>query len=140
MNVKEKPPRDPDDDPFIFLPVKVKFNGRGPSIYLRSGNANIRLSEEDVFRLDNIDIVKVDLDIRPYDWEVNGDKGRSAYLESMLVVQRTDRFNNNEEDLINHDVYYRMACNDILDECAEKLDTSSFAKVKEIIHQLLSRI
>ena len=37
-NVKIKPPRDADDEPFMFLPVKVKFNDRGPNVYLISGD------------------------------------------------------------------------------------------------------
>ena len=34
-NVKIKPPRDEDDAPFMFLPVKIKFNERGPKVYLQ---------------------------------------------------------------------------------------------------------
>lgn len=92
-NVKIKPPRDEDDSPFTFLPVKVKFNDRGPAVYLKSGNADpVRLKENTVGCLDEIDILNVNLDIRPYDWEVNGKNGRTAYLQSMLVVQDVDRF------------------------------------------------
>lgn len=91
-NVKIKPPREEGDEPFMYLPVKVKFNDRGPTIYLRSGKAMNKLDEETVGILDDIDIVSVDLDIRPYDWEVNGKAGRTAYLQSIHVTQEVDRF------------------------------------------------
>lgn len=91
-NVKIKPPRDEDDSPFMYLPVKVKFNERGPSVYLKSGDSMTRLDEESVACLDEIDILTVDLDIRPFDWEVNGKTGRTAYLQSICVVQEIDRF------------------------------------------------
>lgn len=91
-NVKIKPPREEGDEPFIFLPVKVKFNDRGPNVYLRTGRVQNRLDEESVCCLDNIDIVSVDLDIRPFDWDVNGKTGRTAYLQSMRVTQNIDRF------------------------------------------------
>lgn len=91
-NVKIKPPRDEDDSPFMYLPVKIKFNDRGPAIYLKSGNNVRKLSEDVVGLIDDIDILSVDMDIRPYDWEVNGKTGRTAYLQSMEVVQEVDRF------------------------------------------------
>lgn len=91
-NVKVKPPREEGDTPFMYLPVKVKFNDRGPSVYLRTGRVQNRLEEEDIGRLDRIDIIGVDLDIRPYDWEVNGKTGRTAYLQSICVTQDVDRF------------------------------------------------
>lgn len=92
-NIKIKPPRDDEDTPFMFLPVKVKFNDRGPVVYLKSGSADpVRLEEEDIGCLDQIDILNVDLDIRPYNWEVNGKEGRTAYLQSMMVTQDVDRF------------------------------------------------
>ena len=92
-NVKIKPPREDGEAPFMHLPVKVKFNERGPNIYLKSGDNMVRLDEETVDCLDDIDILSVDLDIRPYDWEVNGKAGRTAYLQSIHVTQRiTDRF------------------------------------------------
>lgn len=91
-NVKIREPREEGDDPFIHLPVKVKFNDRGPRIYLVSGNRKNELDEESVAILDNVDIISVDLDIRPYDWEVNGKTGRTAYLHSMCVIQEVDRF------------------------------------------------
>lgn len=91
-NVKVKPPRDEDEAPFMHLPVKIKFNDRGPNVYLQSGPNRIKLDEESVACLDDVDMLSVSLDIRPYDWSVNGKEGRTAYLHSMLVTQQVDRF------------------------------------------------
>lgn len=91
-NVKVKPPREEGDKPFMYLPVKVKFNNRGPNVYLKSGKSQNKLDEAAVGIIDMIDILNVDLNIRPYDWEVNGKEGRTAYLQSMLIEQYVDRF------------------------------------------------
>lgn len=96
-NVKIKPAREDGDAPFMFLPVKVKFNDRGPTVYLKTGSVQNRLDEESVGLLDNIDIISVDLDIRPYDWVIqegtpNEKSGRSAYLQNIRVIQDVDRF------------------------------------------------
>ena len=91
-NVKIRAPREENEEPFIHLPVKIKFNDRGPNVYLQSGNSRVKLDEESISCLDNVDIINVDLDIRPYDWEVNGKTGRTAYLHSMCVTQEIDRF------------------------------------------------
>lgn len=91
-NVKIKDPREEGDMPFMYLPVKVKFNDRGPQVYLITGERHNRLDENSVAILDDIDILSVNLDIRPYDWEVNGKTGRTAYLQAMEVFQEIDRF------------------------------------------------
>lgn len=91
-NVKIKPPREDGEEPFMYLPVKIKFNNRGPSAYVRSGDKVTRLNEDTISMLDEIDIASVDMDLRPYDWEVNGKTGRSAYLEAIDVMQNVDRF------------------------------------------------
>ena len=91
-NVKITDPKEEGDLPFMFLPVKIKFNDRGPVVYLKTGRNMVKLDEESISCLDNIDILGVDLDIRPYDWEVNGKTGRTAYLQSICVTQDVDRF------------------------------------------------
>ena len=94
-NVKIKPPREEGDEPFMFLTVKVKFNDRGPRVYLQNslgGRNRVTLDEDTVGILDNVDITNVDLDIRPYDWDVQGKTGRTAYLQSICVTQEVDRF------------------------------------------------
>lgn len=94
-NVKIKPPRDDQDSPFMYLPVKVKFNDYGPNVYLTSGKKTNRLDEDSVSCLDDIEIISVDMDIRPYDWGPIGPDqkyGRTAYLQSIDVTQKIDRF------------------------------------------------
>ena len=96
-NVKIKH-RDEGEAPFMNLKVKVSFNGRGPNIYLVSGNKQVALNEDTVKCLDYIDIVSCDMDIRPYDGEMpNGQTFRTAYLSAMRVYQRVDRFANDDE-------------------------------------------
>lgn len=91
-NVKFKEARDESDTPFMTLPVKIKINERGPSVYLKVGDRVIELGEDSIGMIDDISIEHVDLDLRPYNWEVNGKNGRTAYLHSMEVTQRIDRF------------------------------------------------
>ena len=91
-NVKIKPPREDGDTPFMYLPVKIKFNDRGPRVYLKSGSNIIRLDEESISCLDNVDIISVDLGGRRIIKKVNGMEGRTAYLQSIQVTQEVDRF------------------------------------------------
>lgn len=90
-NIKDRP--NEDGTKSYRLPVKVKFNGRGPAAYVVSGNNTPRrLDEESIEILDEIDISSVDMDIRPYDWDVSGKTGRTAYLDAIHVIQNIDRF------------------------------------------------
>ena len=91
-NVKTKAPRDEDEEPLMYLTIKVKPNGRGPHIYLVSGRNKRELPEESWGLIDQISIANVSLDIHAYDWDVNGKSGRSAYLAAMEVTQNIDRF------------------------------------------------
>ena len=89
-NVKIKAPRQEGDQPFIHLPVKVKFNERGPVVYVISGRNARRLDEDSIGMLDRIDILSVDLTIRPFDGEARFGPFRSAYLQSIEVTQDID--------------------------------------------------
>lgn len=95
-NVRIKPPREDGEEPFRYLPVKVKFNDHGPAVYLCTGTRKVKLDEDGIDILDGIDIMSVDLDIRPYNWTVDGESGRSAYLSAICVTQQTDRFYSDE--------------------------------------------
>ena len=102
-NVKIKASREEGGDPFMYLPVKVKFTDRGPSVYLKSGKVTKKLDKDTIFMLDDIDIMSVDLDIRPYDDKMNGRPLRAAYLHAMHVTQRVDRFRDRMEEDENAD-------------------------------------
>ena len=91
-NVKVKPARDEDEDDFMRLPIKVKFTDYGPKVYLWTGNRRNELDEDSIGCLDQIEIESVNMDVRPYDWNVNGASGRTAYLQVIEVYQRVDRF------------------------------------------------
>ena len=91
-NIKIRPPREDGEEPFMYLPVKIKYGEYPPTVYLSSGPNTTKLTEETVNVIDDIDILSVDLDIRPYDWDVNGNTGRTAYLQSMWITQKVDRF------------------------------------------------
>ena len=91
-NVKVREARDADEDDFRYLPVKVKFNNRGPAVYLETAGRLNKLDEESIGLLDNIDISSVDMDIRPYDDIINGKPFRTAYLQAIRVTQNIDRF------------------------------------------------
>lgn len=92
-NVKIKEPKEEGDKPFIYLPVKMKFNKR-TSVYLKSGASRVRMTEEMAKELDDLLIDHVDLDIAALDGisEISGKPFRSAWLRAIEIVQRFDRF------------------------------------------------
>lgn len=95
-NVRIRPPRDEDGEPFVHMPVKVKMTGSTVVKLVRPGMKPIELDEDSISCLDRMNIERVDMDIRPYDWVINEGKpsekrGRAAYLQTMYVTQRVDR-------------------------------------------------
>lgn len=91
-NLKIKPATE-EYDTCATMKVKVKFSRRGPEVWLVSNGNRIQLNEDTIGCLDDIDIERIDLDIRPYDDCLpNGKSFRAAYLNGMEVVQRVSRF------------------------------------------------
>lgn len=103
-NVKIKPAKDEESSDFAYLQVKVKFGFKPPVIYLdREGLAvePLKIDEDNISMLDDIDIVDIDIDIVPYDWEVGDKRGRAAYLKGMYVRQNVNRFEQRYVNRVN---------------------------------------
>ena len=90
--IKHKPPYREGDDPQNQLDVAIAFGQYPPTVILVShdGTRTI-LNEETVGLLDNTDIARADLEIRPYNWEVNGKTGTKAYVKELIVTAKEPR-------------------------------------------------
>lgn len=80
-------PDDEDQTPQPYLSVSVEYDkGRPPSVFMITSRGRTQLDRESVESLDDVDIEKADLILRPYDWNVNGNTGRKAYLQALYLT------------------------------------------------------
>jgi hypothetical protein len=92
-NVKVKPPREEGELPFYHLKVNVKFDGpRPPRIFLvtMSTNSRTQIEEDLVGMMDWGEFDNIDLKISPYNYNIGGKQGVSAYLKSMFAILHED--------------------------------------------------
>lgn len=90
--VKWLQPRDEGDNPQPYLPVSVSYENIPPKIVIVTKNGKTVLDENTVNMVDWAEIETVDLTIRPYNWEVNGNSGVKAYVKVMYVTIVEDDF------------------------------------------------
>lgn len=84
--------RDEYEEPQAWIKVNVKFGTKGPDprVVLITSKGKTPLTEDMLILLDWADIENVDLILRPYSWEMRGNKGISAYLKSIYVTIHED--------------------------------------------------
>lgn len=85
-NIKYLKPREEGDVPQPYLQVKCHFGKQPPRIVLVGSSNKRDLDEGTVNILDWAEIERVDLIVRPYEWEVNGKTGIKAYLKTIYVT------------------------------------------------------
>ena len=90
-NIKYLKPREEDDLPQAYIKVKVKFDGpRPPKVFMINSRGRLQLDESMVSILDWAEFAKVDLIISPYKYNVNGNEGVTAYLQTIFVTIKED--------------------------------------------------
>jgi len=89
-NIKALKAREQGDPDQPYIQVTVGFKFKPPKIVLITSRGRNDIGEDMVDMLDWIDIAKVDLIIRPYDWNVSGNTGRTAYLKTIFITVNED--------------------------------------------------
>lgn len=85
-------PKDGSDQPVPFLPVSIRFDNFPPKVIQITSHGKVVLTEKTIGSLDTAEIEKVDLIIRPYNWNARGNSGVKAYVKSMYVTIVEDVF------------------------------------------------
>lgn len=91
-NIKYLKPREEDDLPKPYLKVSLAFKYYPPKVMLITGQGKLFLNEDMCGMLDWIEMEKVNLVIRPYQYKVGGKEGIKAYVRSMYVTVKQDKF------------------------------------------------
>lgn len=94
-NVRVQQPREEGDEPKHYIPVKVAFGNWPPKIFMYTSDSEVRLDEESIGQLNDVEIVSVDVILNP---SRKDDGTYKAYLNEMRVTIREDYF---------HDKYAR---------------------------------
>lgn len=95
---KPLPDLDPEEDTRQpYLPIKVSFDNVPPKVVLiresASGQQTTQNLEEDTIGLlDDMQFDLIDLFVRPYAYDVNGNTGISAYCSQLYLTARSVGF------------------------------------------------
>lgn len=97
--VKYLEPRNEEEERTAILRVKVSFGKVPPQIVIISGGVKKNLDESNVNILDWAYMENVDLQIRPYNYDINGKTGVKPYLKSLWVTLRDDTLESKYRDI-----------------------------------------
>lgn len=93
-NIKWLAPRAEDEEgteATPWLPIEVDFlRYRPPHVVLITAKGREDLHDDTIAQLDNVQIINVDLIVRPYNWDDNGTNRVKAYLQTMFVTIEQD--------------------------------------------------
>jgi hypothetical protein len=89
-NVKTLKSREEGEPGTPYIQVSVGYKGRPPHIVMITSRGRTDIGEDAVELLDWAEIRTVDIIIRPYNWDVNGEQGVKAYLKSMFMTIEED--------------------------------------------------
>ena len=92
-NVKQLKLRDGEVSAQKYLAVSVKYRNKDgskartpPTMIYRTSKGQTSLTEDEVEIFDYIDIARVDLSIRPYEWAFGGKSGIKAYVKELYIT------------------------------------------------------
>jgi hypothetical protein len=102
-NIRYSKQRDQDETPQAYMNVAVSYANYAPTITLITKHNKTVLHEQDLGVLDFAEIDKIDLIIRPYSWQVNGNEGIKAYLKSAYITIEEDEFSDKYRDIPSGD-------------------------------------
>lgn len=90
--IRRKPPYQEGGNEMVFMDVFVDYDHYPPLIKLVSyDGVTTILNNDTVGILDTVDIARADLEIRPYNWEVNGKTGTKAHVQELTVTAKPPR-------------------------------------------------
>lgn len=91
-NVKTLKPREDDEEGIEtpWLPVALRFDVFPPRVVLITSRNRQHLDGDNIEVLDWANIIKCDIIVRPYEYNVRGETGIKAYLKTMFVTIEED--------------------------------------------------
>jgi hypothetical protein len=116
------------------LPVTVKMDGRvPPRVFLISKKWNpttgeeeprrTQLDEDTIMLLDFAELETVDVILRPFNWDVNGSQGVTAYLKTLFAFLHQDDLERKYAHIQMEDEQLALeAADDVIDVDAEWVD------------------
>jgi hypothetical protein len=97
--LKTRLSQDPEEPPLVYLPVKVSYKNIPPNVVMVTSTRKQQMTEENVGLLDGADIIRVDLEVTPYNWSYRDRSGIKAYLKEMFVTIAESRFADRYRDI-----------------------------------------